>query len=556
MFPGTSLFGISLSFSCSLLLSIRNFNIPNTFTNQLIALNNSIPTLDQLRNDLETLVSIPFNLIKGEMNTTFASLGTPNVTVPVPPVQDIQFCGGLDTGFIDEIGNDLVDLAYIGIGVLVGIAVVIFVVNGFLVWIRYKFMARHVDEVQERWASGSTKLPTISEKEVVAAKAGGAGATTLSPAALLTLDNELSHSFAYKVLDFIDRIPFIHLSPVAHDRLAWFLSYIFAPSALVCFLVGLFGILAICIQLIAIKPIQRKVTEEVDKVVQLVITSVAGKINSAVADDSHTFATAVNGQLSDIDTAINGQLFAWIGNATGVLNNTVVAYYNDLENGINTAFSGTLFASPITELLRCIVGNKIEALEGAVAFLQAHLHIPVPRVSQDILLLSNNTLNEVSTPIAGAAVGGDDGGVFGLLVDRYLDVLKSELVTFGIILGVWGFIVLMGLVILIWDILENRSKKMPEIVVHDKTETDATAASLAVRPSWWRRFSTNRTLTPVTVTSADLEKGAEHSTGDHIPEPSKAEDETTTVARTPSPSAAAADHDNAVHEIPHTEEAH
>lgn len=414
---------VSIPFDVSV---IRNFTIPDTFTNQLTALNNSVPTLDQLRSDLETIVSTPFNLIKQQMNTTFSSIGTPNVTVPLPPVQDIQFCGGLDTGFIDEIGNDLVTIAHIGIGVLAAIAVIIFVVNGFLVWIRWKFMNRHVDAVRERWAAGQVSestQPVLSEKEAAAAKTG-AGTTSLTPEALLTLNNELSHSFAYKILDIIERIPFIHLSPVAHDRLAWFLSYIFAPPALVCFLVGLFGILAICIQLIAIKPIQQKVDQEVEKVVQLVITSVGGKINAAVASDSQTFATAVNGQLSDIDTTVNGQLFGWISNATSVLNNTVVAYYNDLENGINTAFGSTLLASPMTELLHCILGSKIDALEGAVSYLQAHLHIPVPRVSPDILLLSNSTLNEVANPIADAAIGGGNGGVFGLLVNRYLDVLQ------------------------------------------------------------------------------------------------------------------------------------
>jgi hypothetical protein len=433
---------------------IRNFAIPDTFSNQLTALNSSIPTLDQLRNDLQNLVAVPFNALKAEMNTTFANIATPNVTIPLPPMQDVQFCADLDTGFLDDLGRDLVRIAHIGIGILVAIAVVIFIVNGLLTWIQWRLLNSHVAEVKERWAAGFINNDRSNRRQFRGAldekgSAKSRGAIQLTPKTLLTLDNEVSHPFAYKVLDMIDSIPFLRLSQRSHDRLAWYLSYIFSPSALVCFLVGVFGLIAIGIQLLAIKPIQRKVTAEIAEVIQTVSNSLGGKINAAMSNDSITYAKALNAQLEDIDNSINGEFLGWITNSTGVLNNTIVAYYQDLENGINTAFNGTLFAAPMLEFVRCIIGNKIEALEGAIAFLQDNLRIPIPRVDQNILLLSNQTLLQVSSPVASAAVGGGGGsqGVFGKLVDRYLQALRSELITFGVILGVWGFICLMGLAI-------------------------------------------------------------------------------------------------------------
>ncbi|KIM27004.1 hypothetical protein M408DRAFT_25023 [Serendipita vermifera MAFF 305830] len=498
--------------------TIRSFKVPETVTNQLTALNNTIPTLDQLRDELQNLVGTPFNLLKAEMNTTFAAVGTPNVTVPLPPMVNVEFCDGLDTGFIDELGKDLVKIAYIGIGVLVAIAVIIFVANGALVWLRYKFVNRHVDSVKERWSTGNIDANgqfiahakgkgELSEKEAAVA-APAKGGLKLSPEALMRFDNELSHSFAYKVLEIIDKVPFIHMSPITHDRLAWYLSYIFSPSALVCFLVGLFGILAICIQLIAIKPIQRKVNEEVEKAVQLVMNSVGSEINATMGEASATYATNVNAQLAAIDQTLNGELFTWIGNATAVLNNTVVAYYDDLERGINSAFGNTILANPMLELVRCIIGGKIDALQGAVAFLQAHLRIPIPRVSPDVLLLSSHTLGQVSSPIAAAATGGGNGGVFGRLVDRYLSVLRSELITFGIILGVWGFICLMGLVILLWDIIGRRKYSeyrngKPAVEHSDSERETPVPETVASHPAWWRRLQMNRTTSSATAGSSE-----------------------------------------------------
>lgn len=477
--------------------SIRSFKVPDTVTNQLTALNSTIPTLDQLRGELETIVGIPFRLLKTQMNTTFAAIGTPNVTVPLPPMVDVEFCSELDTSFIDELGKDLVKLAYVGIGILIGIALVIFVINGVLVWIRYKFMNRHIGEIKERWAAGNIDG---DGRLIAGEKVPSKGTIKLNPEALMRLDNELSHSFAYKVLDIIDMIPFLRLSPVAHDRLAWYLSYIFSPSALVCFLVGVFGLLAIGIQLIAIKPIQRKVTEEVDKAVQVVMSSVGTKINAAMGDASATYATGVNTQLAAIDTTLNGELFTWIGNATSVLNNTVVAYYNDLETGINSAFGNTILANPMLELVRCVIGGKVAALEGAIEFLQAHLRIPIPRLAPDVLLLSSHTLAQVSSPIADAAIGGENGGVFGRLVDRYLSVLRSELVTFGVILGVWGFICLMGLVILLWDVIGNRKR------TEEHTASDEKTATVASHPARWNRLQFSRTTS---ATAASDRHGTE-----------------------------------------------
>jgi hypothetical protein len=509
---------VTISFDVA---TIRSFQVPDTLSTQLIALNSSIPTLDQLRGDLENIVGIPFRLLKSEMNTTFATIAIPNVTVPLPPMVDIEFCGGLDTGFIDELGKDLVTIAHVGIGILLAIAFVIFAVNGVLTWIRYKFTNRHVAAVKARWAAGDvfphgahdTKTVGLSEKGDASATPAKA-ATALTPEALLRLDNELSHSFAHKVLDIIDRIPILHLSPIAHDRLAWYLSYIFSPSALVCFLVGLFGILAICVQLIAIKPIQRKVDEQVAKTVQLVISSVGTKINATMGDASTTYATNVNAQLTTIDTTLNGQFFSWIGNATNVLNNTVVTYYADLETGINSAFGNTVLANPMLELVRCIVGNKIVALQGAVTFLQAHLRLPIPRVAPDVLLLSNHTLAQVSSPIADAAIGGANGGVFGRLVDRYLSILRSELVTFGIILGVWGFICLMGLAILFWDTLGKsvyaayRNRGQPKEAMG--TEKADAAAMVSSHPAWWQRLQMNRAASAApTAGEEETEEGNE-----------------------------------------------
>ncbi len=158
--------------------------------------------------------------------------------------------------------------------------------------------------------------------------------------------------------------------------------------------------------------------------------------------------TALGGIRSTLDT----QLFSWIDTASAGLNATVVAYYAEIQSGVSTAFgNSTLFSAAANQFLDCVLGSKINTVVAATAYLKANLHITIPTIPDDVLLLSPTLLSEVSRPVADAAVGGENGGIFGALLDRYLNSLRGELFMFGVILGIWVLIVLIALVMIVWD---------------------------------------------------------------------------------------------------------
>lgn len=69
------------------------------------------------------------------MNSKFANIGTPNVSVALPQVGTIEFCIGIDARFVDEIGDDLVRVTHIGIGAIAAIVLIIITItNGCCVW--------------------------------------------------------------------------------------------------------------------------------------------------------------------------------------------------------------------------------------------------------------------------------------------------------------------------------------------------------------------------------------------------------------------------------------
>jgi hypothetical protein len=427
---------------------IRNFNIPDTFQQQVIALNSSLPTLDQLRGRLDQLIAVPFDLARSQMNTTFTQVSSRigNVTLPVPPVRSVEFCSGMDMSFIDTLAHDLVRIANICIGVLVACAVLVVLWNCLLIWAQWRKLSQATQIVRATWAQ--TDARTTNEK-------GMTRTAQITPASLMTLNVQMQHPFAWRILNRFS------LAPRTRDRLAWFLAFILHPSAMTCLLIGLSGILIICIQLIAVRPIQRRVAAKTDELAAYVTRSIGGSINAALAGDSQRYAGSMNSVLGGIQTTLDTELFVWIDTAAGGLNATVVAYYAEIQSGVTTAFGKSLFAAAANQFLDCVLGNKINSVQAAVAFLKTHLRVAIPTVPDDVLLLSPELLSEVSKPVADAAIGGDDGGLFGTLLNRYLDALRAELIMFGVILGIWALIVLVGLVIVLWDVLRARRNAPP-----------------------------------------------------------------------------------------------
>jgi hypothetical protein len=106
---------------------------------------------------------------------------------------------------------------------------------------------------------------------------------------------------------------------------------------------------------------------------------------------------------------VNNNLFGFSNTAANAVNNTIVQFYVQIENGVHSTFDGTAFSAPMIEFLRCIVGNKVFALEKGLAWLKENLNIRLPRVSPDVLKLSAGNISEIANPVSAAATLGGDG---------------------------------------------------------------------------------------------------------------------------------------------------
>ncbi|KAJ7850062.1 hypothetical protein B0H14DRAFT_3452234 [Mycena olivaceomarginata] len=367
-------------------LTVPDLRSPDSIT----ALNNTLPTFNELKQAVEQFIDTPFELLKADINETFSGLSFNSSVLAVPEQSTLSFCTDLDTSVIDDLGHDLVKIAKIGTIILILLILILIGLNCLLEWYKWRCQRRHLEYTRQAWTTDPT-LPTALIPSLRA-----------SP----TLSLPSCGSLLRK-----------------HINLQWFLHYVFHPPALACFLIGFFGLLSVELQLIAIHPLVDKYSGKAADTVTDFSNTIATNINASMYNQSAAYASSVNGHVDTIQSTINDGLFGWVNSTTTTLNTTIETFYEDIQNAVDTVFKGTILDAPIQEFIKCIIGSKVDAIENALTFLHDNLNINMP-------------------PHAAAAVGDNDGdgGLIAKLVNSYAASLRKERLMFGIFMGLWGIV--------------------------------------------------------------------------------------------------------------------
>ncbi|KAF7317905.1 Plasma membrane fusion protein PRM1 [Mycena kentingensis (nom. inval.)] len=435
-------FGISIpTLTPPDLSALDNVALPQSFTDALTNLNNTLPTFNDLKEAVEEFVDTPFELLKKEINETFTGLSFDSSVLAVPQQNNLVFCDDLDTSFVDNLGRDLAKMTKIAIVLCIVAIVILIGLNCLLEWYKWRCQQRHLEYTRQAWNTDPTLFQQTS---------GGVPTVTLSDHNLLMLQANGAHPLLTRIANNLSRK--LRLSPTNHIHLQWFLHYIFHPPALACFLLGFVGLLSVELQLLAMGPLVDKYSGQAATTAADFSNTIATNINGSMYNQSAAYAASVNGQVASIQSTINNGLFGWVNTTTTTLNTTIETFYEDIQKGVDTVFKGTILDAPIQEFIKCLIGSKVDAIENALTFLHDNLNIDMPRVNDSVLVLSPESVNEATQPIALAAVGDgkDDGGLVGRLVNVYAASLRKERIMFAVFLILWGVVVLMGLCVILW----------------------------------------------------------------------------------------------------------
>ncbi|KJE04229.1 plasma membrane fusion protein PRM1 [Cryptococcus gattii NT-10] len=407
----------------------------------------SIPALSFLENALISEI----NSTRLEMAASFNSS-----ILPVPSLSSLsaygaddlskELCSDLDTSLIDDAAKALHRLSSIAIGLMFLLLFLVWATLAIWEWRKWKLMKDTIDSIEQEWhrdgKSDAWRMVAIVEHPML---------------------ERYSGTFLGKIAK----------TPRMRTNIRWFLSYLAHPTCLALLFISLLGFLSIQFQLIALSALKAHAQSNANATVTTSTNSLVTKLNAMALNSSQEYADSYNKAIAEYQDRINNELFgSWVNTTSVTLNSTLVEFYDEVEKGeahswifpeedntnessaLNASFGSTILYNPINTFIYCILGSKITNLEKGLTWISEHAFIDLPTFPSDILLLSNASMNEIATPIAAAAVGSgddnDDDGIVGTLISHFESALNVERTFYGILLGVWLALFLIGLAVVVW----------------------------------------------------------------------------------------------------------
>ncbi|GAA5872068.1 hypothetical protein JCM16303_000966 [Sporobolomyces ruberrimus] len=425
------------------LSALENVTIPSTVIDALTDLNSSIPTLDEFRASMNSLISTPIEALRTNVRTTLSKRTIEVEMLPVPAKQTVELCQDLDTAWIDDVGHDLAKFVKLAIGLVILLMVLFMLACA--VWERYSYrnFIGGVMSAREAWIRDLVDKSTNSVHPSSAQEA-------LSKPNLLSFLNASSHPTLFAFVSRLQRLLSIRTSN-ARSNLIWFFSYIAHPNAWAFLALGLVGLLVVQIQLWALRgPVKDMTTKRANEGAGEFSNSVIASLNSKMNESSADFAARSNEAIGSVESGINEDLFGWVNGTTEALNSTINGFYDGLTSEISNVFDGTVLEDPILNLVFCLVGSKVDAISTALTWMHSHAHITLPTVSPTILMLSSNRSQELTDRLTSPDSAVSMTSIVERMLRAYERSLEQQRLGFCIAIGIWVLVVLMGLVGLGW----------------------------------------------------------------------------------------------------------
>ncbi|GAP90154.2 putative plasma membrane fusion protein PRM1 [Rosellinia necatrix] len=326
---------------------LKAINIDTTgFVQGLDKLNEQLPTFDELKDLTKEAVSIPFDLIRKEINESYGDWKFDEKVFPVAQKETLSFCSDNDglTKFFERLFKIAYNAKIAAIVILVLLAIGVCVPMYILEkrrWRRQHELATHAVDILDYGYMYSSPL---------AARTGLA----------------ISHKIGGK-------------SEPRKIMTRWFVSYATSLPALFVLSLALAGFFSCAWQAILLRTIENEVPALSQQVGDF-----AGDVVQSLTDVSQKWSDDANGVLLSFSSDINDDILGKVTNGTAAINETLNTFLNEIDKGLNAAFGDTLFKDLVAEVVRCLLGLKIESVQKGLTWVHDHAHIDFPMFPNNI----------------------------------------------------------------------------------------------------------------------------------------------------------------------------
>ncbi|KAH6621665.1 plasma membrane fusion protein PRM1 [Chaetomium sp. MPI-SDFR-AT-0129] len=314
----------------------------------LVALNTTIPTFDQVENFTKNAIAIPFNFLKQQVNESLGSYQFDDSVFPVAKKQALSFCS--NNSFLNDFFETLfniVQTAKIAFAVVIPIlAVLAMVVMGFLEIRRFRREKQRAREFTER-GFDTLDVVYLSSRPYT----GGFG---------LWLSAKFK-AFKNQLL------------------VRWTIAYGTSLPALFVLSLAMAGLFSCLCQFIILRSIQKEAPALANQVGDF-----AGDVVGTLKKVSTDWSDDANGVIIKLQDDINDDVFGWVSNATTAVNNTLTTFDDEIDKAITAVFKDTILLNTARNLVGCIITRKVETVQKGLTWVHDNAHVTLPLFSNDI----------------------------------------------------------------------------------------------------------------------------------------------------------------------------
>ncbi|KAK3990790.1 plasma membrane fusion protein PRM1 [Cladorrhinum sp. PSN332] len=333
----------------------KGVNVAEVLSKEMAALNRTIPNFDQIRNNTQAAISVPFAFIRDRLNQSYSSNQTflhPSA-FPVAEKQALTFCS--DNSFLSDFFGSLqniINKARIAFLIAIPIlAVLAIVVMGYL-------------EIR-RWHREKQRARVFTEQGYDPMDVVYIASRPMTANAGIRLSSKFSGK--RKVLA------------------RWFVAYGTSLPALFVLSLAIAGLLACLCQYFMLQALQKEVPKLTGQV-----GNFADRIVQSLESVSTDWATAANSKVEQTESKMNEDLFGFIRNATKAVTETLNAIDEGARDEITKEFDNTILEQVALDFVSCAITRRIESFEKGVKWVEDRLKVSLPRFKNNLFSAGAN----------------------------------------------------------------------------------------------------------------------------------------------------------------------
>ncbi|EMG49733.1 PRM1 Plasma membrane fusion protein PRM1 [Candida maltosa Xu316] len=162
-----------------------------------------------------------------------------------------------------------------------------------------------------------------------------------------------------------------------NGKVIWILSYMFSKIAQNVFFFGMMGVISVILQFVLVNSVQSSLNNH---------NQISTYNNITISDpfSAATYIKDMNNYINETQNNVNQELFGNIKEVSVSLNTTIVTFLDDLNSTLQTIFGSTPLSKPITTIVYCTLGRKLEKVESGLTWMNDNLNIEIPLLSKNM----------------------------------------------------------------------------------------------------------------------------------------------------------------------------